>query len=816
MTDIYENMIFFAAFENKNLMYTKYNFDYIKYNQVYNVSPTINKVVIFKDFLNRNETTYDKPYSVKDNLKEYFTEITPEIVKYLNNYGYCIHSNYMHIVNPSTYIPYNFLVQDQFELIPYTDSQIQRLQDFFFLVGTNGIKRTKYNIDFVTYSEDFNVYGSKLLIFTDLVIRCLYLSKVIPGSYGYGLPSIFEKYFKDVPNLDKYLIEYGITSIYNTEYKNVQNIDWNVYKEKNPDIPSTWTNDECINHFYKYGQFEIREFGYNYVINPSNQFILNSICQIQSVGNNSIGSGFLYSPSYFIGELYLITCYHTIKNNPNKTTIRATFSYENTNDSLIEPVVTLAEFLIIGYDKFCDVVVAKYDPTLDWNINNNVNMSYYFPILLDIDYIPVRGDVVSYYGTLEKSVVKGCLTGNIIELDYPGPFTYKFGLGKPNSFIINAQPSWGVSGCPAFYTDETGVLRCIGMVNSIPLGMPEYTQAINGFLLSQCINFIINNYFYLVNRFGNNTQLIQYGMQYTLTANSCWFASLTEYYDNAMSKNTYKELYNFKYNGGIIISDFFLGFNPITRNFSTENDQISDYNTLVIRSPLINTKMYKRFLTNSMSPIVLKSVTFYNGLTGSYQENWYGKYGMQESFGNFTFGLKPLGTYNISDLNLKIKYSNLTYSLYPTLIIKYFYNNGNEWVEDEETLNFTTKDLVTYKDSLGNYYLQNPLEIPIYINPYLKPYHNYDEIQTLFKNSNKYWSGQSTSYITDAGYAGSDPSIPIPPINCTGLLVWFQNYHPEDKTFISDLKIKLKINKGRDFTLQLSYYNDVLKKYGYN
>ena len=132
---VWEEMIYFAAFDDEqNLLYTKYNFDYVQYALDYGLPPPTTyetKVVIFKDFLEKNGTTYDKPYSVEPEYVKYFFPITANIITYLTTYGYTIHPNYMHIEDPDSYIPEDVLIAQQFDLINYTDTEIQRLQDYF-------------------------------------------------------------------------------------------------------------------------------------------------------------------------------------------------------------------------------------------------------------------------------------------------------------------------------------------------------------------------------------------------------------------------------------------------------------------------------------------------------------------------------------------------------------------------------------------------------------------------------------------------------------------------------------------------------------
>ena len=93
----------------------------------------------------------------------------------------------VNLFNLNTYIPYNILVEHQFETIYYTNEQVRRIQDYYFNDQSNNIY-SKYNFNFDLYSEDFKVYGNKLLIFTDFISRVIYESETIVGTHGYGDP----------------------------------------------------------------------------------------------------------------------------------------------------------------------------------------------------------------------------------------------------------------------------------------------------------------------------------------------------------------------------------------------------------------------------------------------------------------------------------------------------------------------------------------------------------------------------------------------------------------------------------------------------
>jgi hypothetical protein len=139
-------------------------------------------------------------------------------------------------------------------MIEYSDNTIRRIQDYYW--NADGKLHTKWNFDFNQYSNDFNVYGSKLLIFTDFVLRCNVLGNSPIGYIGYGTYPLFEKYFIESSDLANYIIENGVTSAYVNVNKNLFNIDFLNYKKSNIGLEIFTTIEELKNHYLCYGQFE--------------------------------------------------------------------------------------------------------------------------------------------------------------------------------------------------------------------------------------------------------------------------------------------------------------------------------------------------------------------------------------------------------------------------------------------------------------------------------------------------------------------------------------------------------------------------------
>ena len=163
----------FLIFENNNLIYSKYNFDFdlyasnININNTSDTSDTSNtKINIFSDFINRNGSTLDKPTFIKPEFKIYFKPITDSIINYIAKYG-IFHSIWFNYINQI--IPLDQIELNQFDLIEYPD--YYRIQDFVHITyANNGL--TKYNFNFELYASDFGLpIINKLFIFTDFIFR---------------------------------------------------------------------------------------------------------------------------------------------------------------------------------------------------------------------------------------------------------------------------------------------------------------------------------------------------------------------------------------------------------------------------------------------------------------------------------------------------------------------------------------------------------------------------------------------------------------------------------------------------------------------
>jgi hypothetical protein len=668
------------------------------------------------------------------------------------HYGYSIHSNYIRVTTPVTYYNPILLVQQQFDLIEYNDTEIQRLIDYFFVKHTGDLGHTKYNFNFTKYSEDFNTYGSKLMVFTDFIVRCIYLSGVIPGSVGYGLPESFEnKYFLIVPDLGSYLETNGITSVFPNQYKQVNNINWESYKKLNPDLNQNASVAELREHYYMYGQFEIRPFNFNSIGTNNIQRAENAVGLIYSPGSarKIIGTGFLTinnSPTSIVSNRYLIIPYHLIENSKNKVTIRAIFSIQNPNDFLKVPTTLEAEFRIIGYHKNLDLLICAYDPTAIWNIENKIDITKVATLTINDTIELQNNDIVNYIGNIQNNSLNSVLSGNVIDNNYYGEFGKNFDLAPPNTYIININSSPGVSGSPLLVYRNTSYVA-IGMLTSRLIISPIYTQVLPAAIINEYLQRSIDYYAFITNYYKGNLFNVFTSLQSADANVFCWLGVEMEYYDAILSRQKYDALASFNYYGGVLITDIILGFNTVTRRFVTNVNDLVDLNTIQLTGPFFNTIIQNRLIQSGYIPIVLKSMTTYVGGTGegTYQTYYFGKYGDQRSLSTLTYRLVPVGTYLINDLGLAREYANLTYNIYQDITYNYYYFDGINWIEESFTQSFTENDLVTYKDNLGNQYLQNPYNYPIVMLPYTKYYYDTFSSAAFYMPPSTYWDGYSTS-----------------------------------------------------------------------
>ena len=98
-----------------------------------------------------------------------------------------------------------------------------------------------------------------------------------------------------------------------------------------------------------------------------------------------------------------------------------------------------------------------------------------------------------------------------------------------------------------------------------------------------------------------------------------------------------------------------------------------------------------------------------------------GKYSNQEGLYNLYYGLTTTGAVNTS--NFGEGYFNSFARTVSNVIIEYYYYDGLNWIFETEEIGGNSKEwFTTYVDNLGNKFLQNRFELPLFLVPYTKSY----------------------------------------------------------------------------------------------
>ena len=535
----------FASYDanSKQLLYSKYNFDFDLYREARNYVG-YSKNQMFADFLKENNVDLTKPFVVKDELKQFFLPITQEIQIYFDNYNYLLYG--FNNISLNTFVTMETIMNNEFEAVLYDYiKQIPSLCEFLH-IDENNKYFSKYNFNFDKYSQDFNVHGSKICIFYDFMIRLRYLSGNVTNMNGIiNIPNIFLPYFyldeDSQKTLKTYLETHSVFSVLPDTTRNISNIDYVKYAARyNLNMNTT----DAQKYYIKYGQFQqdIIE-----IVPTQDNIIHNaqkSICYVFT--KNAIGTGFLFSGnseySYYNGvkQIYLVTCYHLIANE-NKDVIYATCYYdENSNIKLL--------FRIIAYDVFTDICVAVFDPYLDYNKNNFAPPKYDILgklITLDIhgDLILNIGQNVQIIGNIGLNDNSSFLEGKIIDDAYSGNFEKKFLLSYPPCILANINISLGNSGSPIFIQDE-GELKCVGMTNAKLGDSYQYSLCVSNQIFTSVIDSGIQNYRNVIEKYGNNNiEKVSYYIREPFIKK--WLGCIFSYYNPLTSSKINSAFENF-------------------------------------------------------------------------------------------------------------------------------------------------------------------------------------------------------------------------------------------------------------------------------
>jgi hypothetical protein len=698
-------------------VYTLFNFDIDKYKKFYNLN-TINQYYTVLDFWKRLKCTFDQVYTLPDEYKQFFTPMTKEIIDYMNSYGF-VRYGYTGFTLPDTFYTFDeLLFSIQFKVEYFDDTKWRRLEDFFFEDEENFY--SKYNFDFDKFSIDFNIYGSKILLFSNFAIRNLFLAEGFKNSSSRNIYESFKKYFFkiDKNTFYNYLFQYSVSSILPYSSKNIYNINYDTLFNLNTNIknPNNLTPKE---YYIQYGQYE--QLILDFIPKPKNYIDLakEKSCFLTD-GNNSF-SGFLYNSN---DHLYAISCAHTLKDDVDFFYVYVVL--QNFNYNLNEPESVTALFRIIAIDRQLDLFIAKYDPNLDFNIQKNINVSNYSGLNFYIDNNVSNGDPIF---TISTSIhFHKPFFGYISDNNYNVFQPY-----RAPSLLLDCMLTDSSSGSPVFINDETNDLKLIGMIQSKSKNSNQYSIALNGLFMSTIVEQLIKNFDYYSSIYKKDIDLnnaIKFGYQ------NIWLGIINDDYIRLGPKccsscpacNS-KELKNLNYTGGLIIEDFILGYDFVENKLITSSKDLNKSNIFVLHSPLLNTTLYNRFI-QSNSVIVIKSISYFDNTYSSYVQRNFGQFSNQVPLSYFLYGLSPINT----KINHDKYYNKISYE-YPIISIEYFWYNGNTWSLDKEDVGGNTPDwYVEYDDNNGHLFYQHKFEFPSILLDFAKFFENHIEINEYTEN----------------------------------------------------------------------------------
>jgi hypothetical protein len=315
----------------------------------------------------------------------------------------------------------------------------------------------------------------------------------------------------------------------------------------------------------------------------------NSCCTI--ISGNNVATGFLIDVTYITSNIfqkYVFTCAHVISSE-DITTFYAIFQQKNSDGTITN---IKAQFRIIGYDTYADIMVGYFDPNLEFNITYSVNLSSIPNVVINNNIFNnvVEGDEVSMIGNYDLETTSNFIKGTVSNVSFTqsfGVLEFECGLFS-ESILINANTRDGMSGSPVWKTDSYGNQLLVGMLT----GTLQHQMAVANKtdILYSGLNKIVNNYLFYYNKF--NKDLTKSRQFINLGLNKSWLGIYGEYFHpNLISK--YKELANFNYIGGVVVSKIVLGYDTVKENFIFSKSQINS-NVIILTSPLLNTKLYQK------------------------------------------------------------------------------------------------------------------------------------------------------------------------------------------------------------------------------
>jgi hypothetical protein len=745
-------------------VYTKYNFNFQTYlfdNSVNNITysnqlTSNQKNTIFFHFL-QNYCNYDLrdnfSFINNNNIDNYFNQSnTDNIITIYNTIGYA--PLFIDFNSLDYYLSYKDIIDNEFD-INYINNNINnfnKISDFVY-IDNSGNYYTKYNFKFDDYKNDYldnnNTY-SKLFIFYDFLMRIYYLS----GNYLelQGTKTLigdnfnFSIYFdlSEQDNLITYLKNNSIFSERPDVKRSFYNIDFNNLYNNNNNINdlSGLNLSSLKSWFYSKGQFEILNIPL--IMNETDKIqILNkSICSI--FDKEELGTGFLFTINNIYNfyndkkQIYLATCFHIIEKS-SKDVLFANCYYEDNSNNL--PIKL--QFRIISYEKFSDICIALLDTNLEYNVNileqynileNDLRNNLKLLKISNSQNINI-GDETIILGNLGLYDNSSYLSGKIIDANWYGDFENRFILSLPSALLININIETGCSGSPIFniIIDDNGYknYNLIGMVN-LKLGTNlQYTIGLTGNIFYNLINNGIKLWYNINNLFINNSFIINYLK--TDIYPKKWLGVVCNYY-NPINAYTYNpEFLTLSYVGGISITKFILGFDTINKKFIYYEEDLKNIGVLKLDTPLLKTNMYQKYLLSNNTPILLKSITYFDTANKIFNEFNLGKFDNQYSFDLITYNLNESSAFINNDNN----YFNPLIRTYNKITLKYYYYDGFKWIETTEEIGGNDDNWFNiYTDEINNFKIkQHKFEYPFILLKYLRSYGEKNNLTAVFSDS---------------------------------------------------------------------------------
>jgi hypothetical protein len=756
----YEDYACFAVFDKvtQKLLYSKFNFNYPLYatNFRLNYDEThTTKRLLFFDFLQRNVSDLRYAFTVKDELKQYFktddSELMYQMQQYFDNFGYVLWDfNYISV---GTFVNFADILKNEFSFINYNfDTQISSILEFLYYNESDNIY-SRYNFLFNLYSQDFNIFGSKLCIFSDFLLRMKFLSDNASGFIGYNnIPEEFHKYFdtSDDDGLRKYLSNYGIFSPYRNINKNPSNINYEEYitiiNEKYSSLNIT-TVEEASIYYYKYGQFQQDIIPFNPSVTSKIDNIRKSVCEVFQKDNKCSGFLFRGLPALDVidgvQQIYLATSYHLISETINQETIYAVCfinEYKVSNKYYPAQEVKLL-FRVLGFDKFTDIMVCSYDPELGYNSIHYTEEIYHITQRLQMitfdtgmlsNYV---GQEVMTLGSLGNITDTTFTTGKIIDSSFGSTFNDKFTLSSPSSVLTDIRLSQGTSGSPLFISTKNGTdtdYKCIGMIIAKIGDDLQFSMAINGNIFDAVISQTQAVWNFYRKKFGvNNIAQIRFYTKDVFPKK--WLGCVCSYFNpTSHFIKKYPELITLNHIGGVLITEFIHGFNTSTHQFIYDPIDLGSQDAIQLNTPLLKTLLYNRFLVSGNIPILLKSIELFDLINGTYDNFSLGKYSGQTTLDILTYGFIQYATVTNS-----AEYTNTVSRKFFKIIMTYFYYDGGKWVEVSEKIGGNEEDWYNvYEDRVtGNKFRQHKFEYPTILTNYLEPFALYNSDTELTRNT---------------------------------------------------------------------------------